>query len=166
MKRLDMSRGLHFEDEGIPRRLLQEYTHMDSFSPLTRFTTLKIKCEHPMLDMWDVAVERPNGIRVIDIFEEIYKTYNAPLKQDEFHEDADMPPCQKAYARRCWLSRGRTQDARERGTYRVDLLANRTLFNSIFYNDAIHQYHFRLSERPPDPVPTPLLFKICPFLYK
>ncbi|KAG6915413.1 hypothetical protein DXG01_011616 [Tephrocybe rancida] len=139
------------EGQEVPEGLLAESMQLE-FSTSTRFTTIKLKCEEPELENWDVTVERPDGIRIIDIFEEIFKTYNLPLKTPEllyYRDILDSASCQQAFERRCKETPGSAVHTRRRGMCRIDLVGSRTLFNGIFFNDDIGQYHFQLLEQHP-----------------
>ncbi|KAG6909780.1 hypothetical protein DXG01_015496 [Tephrocybe rancida] len=142
-------------EDGVeaPPGLLEECMQME-FSPTTPFTMIQLKCEQSELghDNWDVVVQRPNGIRIIDIFEEIYKTYNTPLQTDDyftFPTLTNSPLSQNAFYRRSNHVPALMEATIGRGMCRVDLMGDRTLFNGVFFNADMHQYHFQLLEQDP-----------------
>ncbi|KAG6825282.1 hypothetical protein H0H92_004164 [Tricholoma furcatifolium] len=119
-----------------------------------QFTKLIIKCDDEILDKWDVIVEREEGIRVIDVFRAIHKAYHTTIPEQDYIRLRDLIVSVEvagAASRRSLL-------AREAGIVeciskfdftplKVDLLLEKTLFNGIFFNAEINQYHFRLLDR-------------------
>ncbi|KAG6828615.1 hypothetical protein H0H87_001482, partial [Tephrocybe sp. NHM501043] len=131
------------------RPLVEEYMHLE-FSPTTRFTMLTLKCEQSELDNWDVVIQRPDGIRIMDIFEEIFRTYNVPLTPKEYynqHQLAASSVCQQAFFRRASHNPDLMDEIGDKGMSRIDLMADRTLFNGTFFNADIRQYHFQLLQQ-------------------
>ena len=52
---------------------------------------------------WIVTVQRPKGIKMCDLFEEIFKTFNEKLTKEERQavKPLDMEPCDRAFQERC-----------------------------------------------------------------
>ncbi|KAG6828662.1 hypothetical protein H0H87_001351 [Tephrocybe sp. NHM501043] len=145
--------GIRLVEDGhsVPIKVFDQSMSM-YFAPNTTFTTIKLKCDDKKLDRWDVTIARPQGIRILDVFEEIYKTYSVPLEPIEqavLYRLIESEACQDAFLRRCNRAPGAPAENRRKGVYRVDLLGSKTLFNGLIFNGQFCQYHFQLLDRDP-----------------
>ncbi|KAG6808882.1 hypothetical protein H0H87_012341 [Tephrocybe sp. NHM501043] len=131
--------------EGLEESL-DQYLHME-LSPKIRFTMLRIKCDARVLDRWDLLIERPNGIRIIDVFEEIYKAYNVPLTDAEseyFKFPLLSTMCYGAYRRRAKYGPAPEEKILNQGMCRVDLMQDKIFFGGFSFDNTYGQYHFHL----------------------
>ncbi|KAG6827768.1 hypothetical protein H0H87_003665 [Tephrocybe sp. NHM501043] len=160
----DLSLGgiriLDGEGHDMPDDLFDQCLHL-KFAPNTQLMMLRIKCQESILDQWDVTIKREDGIRVIDIFQEIHNTYNIVLNGAEskhFNAHLALPLSDQAYKRRAGYNPFFKAAARRRGMCRVDLVQNKTLFNGLIFNADIGQYHFQLLEQHPTDICSSTLF--------
>ncbi|KAG6827303.1 hypothetical protein H0H92_012400, partial [Tricholoma furcatifolium] len=100
---------------------------------------------------WDVVIKRSEaeGIRVIDVFQGIFNTYNTAVTAKEFRLNdtefgTDLSLLNARHRRAKAPEKYRNEDR-----YRVDLLGSKTRFNGIFYDAEFNQYRFRLKDREP-----------------
>ncbi|KAG6836654.1 hypothetical protein H0H93_005324 [Arthromyces matolae] len=147
--------------EELPADVLEEYLQLP-LSPNFPLQMIRIRCEHEVLINWDVIVERKDDqLRVIDVFEAIYNTYNTPLTSQEktdYKHLVDTDICDRAYIRRSKYIRADFGRTILRGICRVDLLGNTTLFNGLFFDDTFKQYCLTLREQEPNDIRLSPLF--------
>ncbi|KAG6898527.1 hypothetical protein C0993_006206 [Termitomyces sp. T159_Od127] len=149
--------SLHYEgNQEIQEGLLSECMKL-AFSPTTKFSMIKLKGKENELDgLEDVVVNRPDGIRVIDIFSAIFKAYNVPLTLREtfyLHDLLNSMPSIDAYHRR-----SKPLPIQDRDVFRVDLLGKKTIFNGISFDEETGQFYFRLIEPHPDDITLTALY--------
>ncbi|KAG6854280.1 hypothetical protein C0991_008527 [Blastosporella zonata] len=136
-----MSEPLRQEDANLP------------FSNHLQLRIIDLKCTAPELEAWSVVVRNPHGVRVIDVFEAIYKTYHVLLTPAELSQYSDLvksEACQRALRRRCKIEHGLTEINEAQGMRRVDLVGDRTLFLSILPDEITRRYEFDLVKQDPD----------------
>ncbi|KAG6818263.1 hypothetical protein H0H93_006410 [Arthromyces matolae] len=147
--------------EELPAEVLEEYLQLP-LSPNFPLQMIRIRCEHEVLINWDVIVERKDDqLRVIDVFEAIYNTYNTPLNSEEKRRHRDLVDSRivdAAFIRRSKYIRADFGRTILRGICRVDLLGNTTLFNGLFFDDTFKQYCLTLREQDPNDIRLSPLF--------
>ena len=94
-------------------------------------TKMKIYCED--LHKWPIIAERAEGLRCIDIFEAIYKTFAVPLTAEDMDDYTPefLSSCIPAFEQRCKDGPGLTEVSEARGLCRVDILKTQKIFKSI-----------------------------------
>ncbi|KAG6825517.1 hypothetical protein H0H92_003422, partial [Tricholoma furcatifolium] len=129
-----------------------------SFSPDFEFRRLEIRCNELVglgiklggIDDWDVIIERPHTIRVIDVFQEIFNFYQNNVTFEEACENRTL-----LISDECFLTAKRRRELASETHYnkdmcRVDLLGRKTIFNGFFFDPEFNQYHFQLRDRLPN----------------
>ncbi|KAG6848048.1 hypothetical protein H0H93_003875 [Arthromyces matolae] len=147
--------------EELPADVLEEYLQLP-LSPNFPLQMIRIRCEHEVLINWDVIVERKDDqLRVIDVFEAIYNTYNTPLNSQErkrYRDLIDSDIVDAAFMRRSKYIPADFGPMMLRGFCRVDLLGNTTLFNGLFFDETFKQYCLTLREQDPNDIRLSPLF--------
>ncbi|KAF8994466.1 hypothetical protein BDQ17DRAFT_1094306 [Cyathus striatus] len=96
---------------------------------------MTIICEG--LEKWPVhAIASRGGLRCIDVFKAIYKTFSEYLTRDEIAEAAARDPdyfrrCQRHFKQRCADAPGIDRVLERDGMCRVDLLKGRRVFKGL-----------------------------------
>jgi hypothetical protein len=85
------------------------------------------------LPPWECVIRRREAITCLDVFETIFKEYDAPLTEDEL---AKIPEhyksfYQKAFQKRCKQVPVLTALEESRGLKRIDLLAGKSFFRGM-----------------------------------
>jgi hypothetical protein len=82
---------------------------------------------------WPVIAERAEGLRCMDVFEAIYKTYAVPLTPQEKNEFTPefLRSCMPAFLQRCKDGPGLTNVNEARGLCRVDTLQAQRIFRGL-----------------------------------
>ncbi|KAG6816187.1 hypothetical protein H0H87_008014 [Tephrocybe sp. NHM501043] len=155
---LDRSKGvqvLRKNDSGMSTQLTKE----DADLPFTKEAWVSIvdmRCGVPELAAWDVIVQPYEGdkIRVRDVFQKIYDTYQVPLTQEErlkYHHIVNSRACQEAFKRRCRNAPMSTLWNEQQGIRRIDLAGDRTLFLMV-HGDGLPTRRYMFDLAPQDPV--------------
>lgn len=94
-------------------------------------TKMIIVCKD--LSRWPVIVERREGLRCLDVFYGIYRTFHEPLTTREKREidHTYLDRCQSSFEQRCRDSPGLPEWNRQQGLRRVDLLRGNRIFKGI-----------------------------------
>lgn len=89
---------------------------------------MTIECER--LPQWLICIRRRNGIKCRDVFEAIFRTYNAVLLDEECRAipEKHLAQVKAAFKTRCIESPGLIEYEESMGLRRVDLLKGKTLF--------------------------------------
>ncbi|KAF9465304.1 hypothetical protein BDZ94DRAFT_1254212 [Collybia nuda] len=104
------------------------------------------------LDQWPIRIRRAQGIRCIDVFEEIYRKLSEPLTE----EDMDTigrgyaERCVRAFKQRCKDSPGLTLYNEKRGMQRVDLLRGRRIFEGLTRDSKSATWELHIHNFPPE----------------
>lgn len=96
-----------------------------------------IRCDSlPEWAQWHIVVKRADGIQCIDVFEEMYKTYNVMLTPGEraLIPAEALEVCRLACSTRCKVGPGLETYEKEQGIKRVDLLGGSTYFRGLTWN--------------------------------
>ncbi|KAG6919215.1 hypothetical protein DXG01_008009 [Tephrocybe rancida] len=131
---------------GISTPFLEEHKNLP-FAKTVKMKMIDMVCTAPELKEWNVVIKSEDVIRVIDVFEAIYKTYQVPLtpaELDKYRHLVNSSACQRAFKRRCEKSHGLTYVNRMRGVCRVDLVGDRTLFLKVHMGETSRRYEFDL----------------------
>jgi len=82
---------------------------------------------------WPIIAERAEGLRCIDVFVAIYKTFAVPLTEEDMYDYRSefIRTCVPAFKQRCKDGPGLTEVNEARGLCRVDLLRTQKIFKSI-----------------------------------
>lgn len=119
-----------------------------SFRPLTSeeknipasshcvLTRMVIHCRDNGMDRWPIVAERPEGLRCIDVFEAIYRTFAVPLTTEELKQYSNdfIDSCIPAFEQRCRDIAGRGNGERDRerkAICRVDMLRTQKIFRGL-----------------------------------
>lgn len=88
---------------------------------------------HPKFPHWKVQVHNSRGIRCLDVFREIYRTFSAPLSQDELMQCSSrfIESCEHAFNQRCEDSPGLPPVTKSKGICRIDLLKGERIFRGL-----------------------------------
>lgn len=89
-----------------------------------------IRC--PELSDWPVYVERASGIRCIDVFEAIHRTYSIILTNADRRIHAGrVRACQDVFEERCRHEPNLSAQEKAQGMRRVDLLGRKSIFQGL-----------------------------------
>lgn len=112
------------------RQLLDEelYLPVSSHCVLRRMT---IMCEY--MERWPVVAERAEGLRCIDVFDAIHRTFAVPLTAEEksSYTREFLESCIPAFKQRCTDGPGITAHNEAKGLCRVDVLRTKKIFRGI-----------------------------------
>ena len=102
------------------------------------------------MEKWPVVAERAEGLRCIDVFEAIYKTYSVPLTEEE--KNAYTPEflrsCMPLFEQRCKEGPGLTAFNIARGLCRVDTLQMDRVFKGLSRGERAQAWTLTLGSRP------------------
>ncbi|KAF5336242.1 hypothetical protein D9758_014356 [Tetrapyrgos nigripes] len=103
-------------------------------SPRTLLTEMTIFCD--MMDMWPVRVVRKEGIRCLDVFDAIYRTYAVPVtdKEKQILGPEVILRSEAAFSQRIRDGPGLPYVNERLGVLRVDTLANYRIFGGLVQN--------------------------------
>ncbi|KAJ2917024.1 hypothetical protein MD484_g3428, partial [Candolleomyces efflorescens] len=85
------------------------------------------------LSQWPVVVHNPKGIRCVDVFRAIYKTYSIVLTKSELMHwgQGYIDRCQRAFEQRCQDGPQLPPVTKAKGLCRIDLLKGEKIFKGI-----------------------------------
>lgn len=92
---------------------------------------MTIMCEH--MDRWPIVAERAEGLRCLDVFEAIYRTFSVPLTAEEksSYTRQFLDSCMPAFKQRCLDGPGLTARNEAMGLCRIDVLRTKKIFRGI-----------------------------------
>ncbi|THU95913.1 hypothetical protein K435DRAFT_859091 [Dendrothele bispora CBS 962.96] len=116
--------------EKRPKNFFPQHEDMSASSHCV-LTKMNISCD--IMGMWPVTVERQDGIRCIDIFDAIYKTYAKPITEKEkvILGAEILARSEIAFRQRIKDSPGLPYIHERQGMLRVDTLINKRIFGGL-----------------------------------
>ena len=110
-----------------------------------------ISCEVGLVSKpWNIFVNRRGGIRIIDVFEQIYESFSIVLNDDEKKKlnPHRMKYYDRALRRRCAITPGLALLEERKGMRRVDLLEGHTIFMGLELSAGRDYWLLRLGNSP------------------